>query len=305
MALTVVLAVLAALANATASVLQRKGARRQSRGHSMSVGMLWNLAHDPAWLAGVATILTGFVLQAAALATGPITLIQPLLVTELGLTLVLSSLLLHTRLRAREWSAVAGMSAGIALLLVCLRPSSGKVNDVPVTSWLLGAGVTLAVIATLVAIGYRHRGTRRAAYLGVASGMYFGFLAALVSGMAAAFADGIDGVFGAWQTYAVLVAGPSGFLLLQNTLRAGSLVASQPGLTLANPLVSIGWGVAVFGEHVQGGGWIAGQVFGAAFIAACTLLLVRSPLLQGESGEPGESEVDEKAESPGLPAQPT
>ncbi|RBM24166.1 hypothetical protein DI005_01130 [Prauserella sp. PE36] len=302
MALTVVLAVLAALANATASVLQRKGARRQADGRSMSVGTLWHLAHDAFWLAGVATIFTGFVLQAAALATGPITLIQPLLVTELGLTLVLSSFLLHTRLRAREWSAVAGMSAGIALLLVSLRPSSGKVNDVPLTSWLLGAAVTLAVIGTLVAIGYRYRGTHRAAYLGVASGMYFGFLAALVSGMTAAFADGIGGVFGAWQTYAVLVVGPTGFLLLQNTLRAGSLVASQPGLTLANPLVSIGWGVAVFGEHVQGGGWIAGQVIGAALIAACTLLLVRSPLLQGESGEPGESEVDEPAEPPGLPA---
>ncbi|PXY28300.1 hypothetical protein BAY60_10460 [Prauserella muralis] len=292
--LSVVFAVLAALANATSSVLQRKGARRQSEDRSMSLRMLWDLAHEPPWLAGVVAILTGFVLQAAALATGPITLIQPLLVTELGFTLVLSRLLLRAGVHAREWSAAAGMTAGIALLLVSLRPRSGDVRAVPLLEWGLAGGVTLALIGALIVVAFRKHYAHRAAYLGIASGMYFGFLAALVSGMTAAFAGGIGAVFGAWQTYAVLVVGPLGFVLLQNTLRAGSLVASQPGLTLANPLVSIGWGVVVFGEQVRGGGWIAGQVIGAALIAACTILLARSPVLQGSEGATEEDEPSEE-----------
>ena len=85
----------------------------------------------------------------------------------------------------------------------------------------------------------------------------------------------------------MLVAGPTGFFLLQNALRAGPLVASQPGLTLANPLVALGWGVAVFGEHVRGGAWILGEVAGAGIVAACTVVLARSHLLVAESPHRG------------------
>jgi hypothetical protein len=41
----------------------------------------------------------------------------------------------------------------------------------------------------------------------------------------------------------------------------------------------------VFGETVRSGPWIVAEVFGAALVAASTLLLVRSPLLQGSGGE--------------------
>lgn len=293
-AVTVLLAVLAAGSNALASVLQRKGARSEPDDASMSLRMLWSLARKPSWVGGVTAILVGFALQVAALATGPLALVQPILVAELGFTLILSSLVLRAKLRLREWTAVSGMSAGLALLLVALSPSSGDSRNVPGEVWALGSAVTVAVIGALLALGYRNHYAHRAAYFGLASGTYFGFLAALIAGVTPAFAVGLGAVFTTWQTYAVMVAGPVGFFLLQNTLRAGSLVASQPGLTLANPLVGITWGVAVFGEHVRGGGWIAAQLFGAALLAACTMLLVRSPLLRGSEG--AQEEADEAAD---------
>jgi hypothetical protein len=153
----------------------------------------------------------------------------------------------------------------------------------------------VAAVVVLVVLGHRSRYARRAALLGVATGVSFGFTAALIAGMTAAFTDGIVGVLTAWQTYALLVAGPAGFLLLQHALRAGRLVASQPGMTLANPLVAIGWGIVVFGEHVRGGGWIVVEAAGGAVIAACTLLLAHSPLLQGSAGEREEGTPDSGA----------
>ena len=140
------------------------------------------------------------------------------------------------------------------------------------------------VVVALVITGLRHRYAHRAAYLGVATGVTFGFTAALVAGMTAAFSGGFGGVFTAWQTYGVVLIGPAGFFLLQSALGAGRLVASQPGMTLANPLVAIGWGVAVFGEDVRGGGWIVADVLSTGVIAACTVALTRSPLLQGAQG---------------------
>lgn len=297
MALSVILAVLAAMANATASVLQRKGARRQPEGASMSPGMLspgmlWNLARQPAWWGGICAIIVGFALQATALATGPILLIQPILVVELGFTLVLSSIVFRARLHAREWTAVTGMSAGVALLLVAFAPSGGDPRGAPLPAWVLGCSATVLVVGGLVVLGYRNHGSRRAGYLGVAVGIWFGFTAALVAAMTAAFGQGVGVGFSAWQTYALIVAGPLGFLLLQNALRAGRLVASQPGFTLGNPLTAIGWGVAVFGEQVRGGAWILAEVSGAAMIAACTVLLARSPLLQGREGESEPDQVN-------------
>jgi drug/metabolite transporter (DMT)-like permease len=292
MALSVVLAVLAAMANAAASVLQRKAARREPEGGALSLQILFDLVRQPVWLAGIGSILTGFALQVAALATGPILLIQPILIVELAFTLVLSSFVFHARLHTREWVAIVGMSGGVALLLVSLAPSGGDPRAASGGLWALGCGVTTAVVAALVLAGHRLEHQARAACLGVAAGIWFGFTAALVSGLTAEFAAGNG--FRAWQTYALLVAGPAGFLLLQNALRAGRLVASQPGLTLSNPLAAIGWGVAVFGEQVRTGAWVAADVAGVAAVAASTVLLARSPLLQDTDRD--EEEVQTSAD---------
>lgn len=283
MVLSVVLAVAAAMANAIASVLQREGARHESADGSLSLGLLWRLAHRPAWLGGITAIGVGFALQAAALATGPILLIQPMLVVELVFTLLLSSRVFGARLHRREWTAVAGMTLGVALLLVAFAPSGGDPRGTPLL-WALGCAITVVVVGAVVFLAYRRQYARRASCLGIAVGIWFGFTAALVAAMTAAFSAGVGEGFQAWQTYALIVAGPLGFFLLQQALRAGRLMASQPGFTLCNPLASVAWGVAVFGEQVRDGPRIVAQLAGAAAVATGTILLARSPLLRGERG---------------------
>ncbi|WP_243868924.1 hypothetical protein [Amycolatopsis granulosa] len=109
------------------------------------------------------------------------------------------------------------------------------------------------------------------------------FTAVLMAGITAALrAGGVSGLFQAWQTYAMLVAGPIGFFLLQTALRAGRLVAAQPGLVLTNPLVALGWDLLVFGEHVRGRPWIIADLAAAGALACCTVLLAGSPLLRDE-----------------------
>jgi drug/metabolite transporter (DMT)-like permease len=280
---SVILAVAASAANATASVLQRKGARREPDGRSPSVRLLWELVRQPVWVGGVSVVLAGFLLQVAALATGPIALVQPVLIIELPLTLLLSGVVLRARLHAREWVAVAGMSGGVALLLAVLDPAGGDARHAPLFGWIVGSVLMVATVVVLTVFGYRAGQERRAGFLGIATGIAFGYTAVLVAGVAGTFADGIAAVFTAWQTYAVLLVGPVGFVLLQNALRSGRLVASQPGMTLSNPLIGIAWGVIVFGEHIRGGGWIAADVVSAAVIAGSTVLLTRSPVLQDRS----------------------
>src|SRR6478752_5793684 len=75
--LTYVLAVLAACANATSSVLQRKANRRAPRRENMSLRLIWSLAHEPAWFGGILAVTAGFLLQAAALGGGQLSVVEP------------------------------------------------------------------------------------------------------------------------------------------------------------------------------------------------------------------------------------
>jgi EamA domain-containing membrane protein RarD len=66
-------------------------------------------------------------------------------------------------------------------------------------------------------------------------------------------------------------------------MNAGRLIAAQPGLTLADPIVSILWGVLVFNERVRGGWLIAPTVASILVLAIAVIVLSRSPLLSRDN----------------------
>jgi drug/metabolite transporter (DMT)-like permease len=83
----------------------------------------------------------------------------------------------------------------------------------------------------------------------------------------------------------MIAAGAGAMFLLQSAMNAGRLVAAQPGLTLTDPVVSILWGVLVFHEQVRTGWFLAPAAAGGLVVAGAVLVLARSPLLAGESGQ--------------------
>jgi len=65
-------------------------------------------------------------------------------------------------------------------------------------------------------------------------------------------------------------------LLLQWGMQAGTLVAVQPGVTLADPVVAISLGILLFGEAIRGGLWLVPEIIAAAVITWATFALSRS-----------------------------
>lgn len=283
--LSYLLAAAAAVVNAGSSVLQRK-ANRSGDDRSLHLRLFLALVRQPIWFAGIGAVIVGFLLQATALANGPLAAVQPLLALELPITLLLAARVFHARLRRADWVAAAGMAGGLILLIVSLHPGQTKTLQVPLLTWLLGLAVSYAVIGLLVAQGARSHGSRRAAVLGVATGICFGVTAALMSGMTAALAGGFGEIFLTWQTYLMAGTGAVAMFLLQSALQAGSLVAAQPGITLADPIVAILWGVTVFGEPVRGGAWLVGAVAGGLAMAGFGFLLARCPVVHTASPPP-------------------
>ncbi|MEV4327486.1 hypothetical protein AB0J37_35055 [Microbispora rosea] len=109
--IAVVLALLAAAANAVASVLQRRAARRAPADEAFRPGLIWDLVRRPTWLGGIGALIAGFLLQAAALTSGGLALVQPLLVAELPITMLVAGWMFRVRVTPRTWLAVGALTA--------------------------------------------------------------------------------------------------------------------------------------------------------------------------------------------------
>lgn len=290
------IALLAAFVNGLSNVMQRKANREQPRELSMRFQLILNLVRHPWWLGGVVTVILSFLLMVTALRFGRLATVEPVIVLELPLTVLLAAKVFKASLHMREWVAIAGITVGLAGLILFLGPTGGDGGTASATAWALASGVTLVAIACIVFLGTRASAGRRALLLGAGSGMAVGLTAAFMKGMTAGFGGGVMGVLTEWQTYAMVVCGIGSMYLVQNALHAGQLVAAQPGITLADPLVAILWGVLVFHEQISNGGYIILALVSGMVMASAAVLLVRSPLVLDETEE-GTADADISTET--------
>ncbi|MYW09478.1 hypothetical protein GT034_14100, partial [Streptomyces sp. SID2563] len=120
--IAVLFAVLTALSNGSASVLQRRAALDVPQTEAMRVSLIGHLLRQKVWLAGIALVIVAAVCQAVALATGPISVVQPIFVIELPATLLLAGFMMRARLPRTVWLGVAAVTAGLALGMATAAP---------------------------------------------------------------------------------------------------------------------------------------------------------------------------------------
>jgi drug/metabolite transporter (DMT)-like permease len=309
--ISVLFALLTALSNAMASVFQRQAAAAAPAGRSFRLSLFGYLLRRKVWLAGIGMTIAAALCQATALATGPIALVQPLFIIELPLALLFGGLVMRRRLPRRSWAAVGVVTGGLVVVLVCAAPS-GAGDHAPAGLWALALIATGGFEAALLTAALRAHGQARAALLGLAAACGYALTAALMKQAMAALDHGATAFFSTWQLYATAAAGVGSLFLLQNALQAGTLVASQPMLTMGDALISVCLGVLLFGETIRLGWWLVPQILGLAVIAAGYVELSRSPLAAGivqNSGMPEAAEATEAtdvalpAEQNGAPAE--
>jgi len=103
---SVLFALLTALSNGTASVLQRIAASTAPPERALHLSLFGYLIRRKVWLAGIGLVMVAAVCQAIALATGPVALVQPIFIIELPFTLLVASRVMRYRLPRRSWWAV-------------------------------------------------------------------------------------------------------------------------------------------------------------------------------------------------------
>lgn len=246
--MTIFYALLAALCNALNVIAQHLGSitsAEKSKGWRFVVVLLRN----PMWLAGWGALAGGFVFQALALHVGQLSVVQPLLVTELVFALALRRVWLHQTIRGATWWAAALTCVSLSVFLAMSEPQGGT-HYPDSSAWATGAWGSVGAAAILALLGMRGTVVRRTALLASAAAVMWALVAVLVKTMTDTLTEfGVGGMFAHWPVYALAGAGLGAEVLHQTTLRVGPLSVSQPLLVIVNPIVSIALSVWIFQEY--------------------------------------------------------
>jgi drug/metabolite transporter (DMT)-like permease len=248
MALAITFSLLAALFN-TLIVMTQHVANARAAPHLGGFALTLHLVKNPLWLFGMACFLGSFLAQAVALHNGPLSLVQPLLVVELILALVLRRVWLHQSIATITWAAAVVTGAALAVFLVVGSPSAG-VTQPSGGAWIWTVGGFGGMTLALYLLGRVGTPGRRAAFLGTATAFVWALVATFIKATTNDLtARGVGGTLEHFPVYLLAVAGAFGFILEQKTLRSGPISVSQPLLVIVDPIVSISIGITLFRER--------------------------------------------------------
>ncbi len=283
---SIIAALAAAMSFAWAAVLQQESARNVPDDKSLSIRLLIELLHRPKWLVGGACLLTGFGLQALALAYGPVALVQPIVVTELAFAIPLGIWRRQRRAGRREWGGILCVLAGISIFLLTASPGNG-IQEPAGVDWLKSLIPVGIVAFAAVSIGSSRTGPKRAMFLGAAAGLSFGVLSVLTKALTHLLSRDLSRALVTWQLYATIAVGIVALVISQSAYQAGPLAYSMPFVGVLEPLVAVTIGDTVLGEQVRlSAGSFAVEIVAAAVACIGILLLTTSPTVLSIYEEP-------------------
>jgi hypothetical protein len=280
----VVFALIAAALAGTGVALQQHASSAEDPHAVMDPRLLLRLLRRKRWLAGMGIATSGFVFQAAAISTGHLVLVEPILVAHILVGLLVSARLGNRRLHAAEWVGLVATVAGVGGFLAVAAPKAGH-DLVPAVPW----AVPLAAFAVLVVVGravaVRFDTTRRALTLGVLTGLGFGLSDALIKVISDVGGNGggVSAIVSHWSLWAWFVISPTAFLLQQSALHAGHLGAALPATASVQPTAAALLGVVMLDERVRGGWAIPVELLLAAVVLVGVSMLARSPIIDPDA----------------------
>ncbi|MEV4629421.1 DMT family transporter [Micromonospora sp. NPDC049523] len=248
--LAILLALCAAACFALGAALQQRAARREPPHHTFDPRLFMRLLRRPTWLLGKLPDITGTLLQAVALRYGPLTLVQPLLISGMFLAIPLEAALDRRRPHPRDVIAVTACVIGLGAFLIVARPRPG-VPEPSVMAWV-GVGLASgAVVVICLALAHRATSALRGTLLGVATGIFYSGVAVLLKAFTGrVFADPFSALTD-WHLYALVLVGLGGVMLNQNAFQNGPLAAPLTAITLVDPVASVVIGVTAFHETLS------------------------------------------------------
>lgn len=238
----------------TSSVVQHKVAQEQADDHGASAAGLIRLIKHPIFLLSLGGDFIGFLLNLVALSTGPVVLIQPLVVLMLPVALIAGWLMGGHKPTFGDYLGVAGVLMGLATFLALIGiPGEPHVPKVRYLILTIASVMLLAVVACVVTL--KASKVVRGAVYGAAAGACFGTLAMLVDAASdrlsqRGFGGLLDSPKGLVPIVGMFVIGTTGMILTQMSFQVGAIGATLPANLAADPLVAVLLGAVVLREKI-------------------------------------------------------
>ncbi len=236
------------------------------------------LLRDRQWWLGSLVAGAGFALQAAALGFGSVLLVQAILVTSLLFALPINARITRRRVTRWQWLWAALLAASVVVIVTVGNPTAGH-SHASLETWtavvvVLGPALILCVLGAGIV-----KGPASAVLLGFASGALWGVFAVLTKGVVDRLDDGLWAVIRTPELYVWAVVAIAATAYQQASFRAGSLTASLPTMTVAEPVVGSVLGVVVLGEALRPGD----EGLFTLVAAVATMVIATAALARGEA----------------------
>lgn len=242
--LSVLLALVSAVAYAAAAIVQERVA-------ASSPGHVYAPLRSPAWWGSVALNCLGGLLHVAALAYGPLSVVQPLGALTIVFALPMAALFVGRRAGRTAWRGALMATVGLAGLLSL---TGGADSQAPAgAERLVLAGIAAGAVAALVVVSGRiRRPVARGVVMAAAAGVSFGLASVFTKTVAEDWTAGAP--LAEWPS-ALAIAGfaVAGLLLSQASYRGAGLAAPLATVTVVNPVVAAAVGLTLFGETFRYG----------------------------------------------------
>ncbi|MCD2463036.1 DMT family transporter [Streptomyces sp. MBT42] len=299
--LSVLLALVSAVAYAAAAIVQERVA-------ASAAGPRYAPLRSPAWWGSVLLNGVGATLHVAALAYGPLSLVQPLGALTIVFALPMAALFVGRKAGSRAWRGAVMATVGLAGLLSLTSGAEAR-SLADGDRWLL-AGCTFGLVALLFAAAHLvGRSVLRSVVLAAAAGVAFGIASVFTKSVAEEWTPGAP--LAQWPALLVLSAlAVTGLLLSQASYRGAGLAAPLATVTVVNPVVAAAVGLTLFGESFRYGaaGTVAALISGAVAAGGLIQLTLDRMTVPAESlPAPGQGRAPDSgpaAGSEGDPARP-
>jgi drug/metabolite transporter (DMT)-like permease len=307
--LAVVLALAGSGCYAVAAVTQQSVASRLPAGRAFDPAVLVRLVRRPAWLAGLAAVIAGFALQAAALGLGRLVVIEPVLASGLLFALALAAWRDRRFLSRAEWAATLAVVGGLAIFLAVGQPADGQRTASAAVLGITAAAAT-GLIGLCVILAGRFTASRRALLFGVGGGVAAGVTDALIKSVTVLATGHLLALLADARLYVLIAVGLLTYTIQQNGYRAAGLAAFLPAFSVLEPVTGSLLGLVIYHERLTDG-----PVQITVELAACAAMtwgivrLARSDMVSGAHPVAGPAPLAPLAPPalpgpPGLPAPP-
>ena len=296
------LALIAALISGVGDVVRQRSAQEITDEEVGHVALLRMSLRDARWWLGGGAAVVSAALQAIALGLGSVLLVQALQVTALLFALPVYAWMTKHTLTRRQWAWAVVLAVAVAIFVAVGEPAAGY-QRAPLQTWAVVA-VVIGPAMVFCVLGARiFSGPLAAVLLALVSAASWALFAVLTKAIVDVLDGGVWALLRAPEVYGWLLVAALGTVFQQSSFRAGSLTASLPTMTVAEPLVASLLGVTVLGETLDADGpQLITLVVAVVVVVVATTALARSEAATIEGQHEAREKARESADEVGVAA---